>query len=293
MDRIKFSFEKSLFLAALPFFGYITAYNYEKGYLSFFNIPSLLIRLSLEDVIVATSVLVSGLFVFYYLFLTIIALFWKLINKSERGRTLKITLILFFIASPYIFIFNNITLLDKLIIALAMLLYLLFYEFGLPIIFQKGTLEERLVKENRAHEKATIVENYIFSKPKLKLFYLAILTLFYTSGLAFFAGVRDAGKQTDYLVFSDKDTYAVVRNYSDRIIVVKIDDKLKSLKENVRIISFTDNLNLRHETIGPLQKNEKKSLSTSLYSLIGNTISQVTNLLNSIFINARHTIIRK
>lgn len=96
MDKPKFKIEKGFLLATLPFAGYITAYAYEGGYLSFFGIPSFLIRLGLEEIIVATSVVVSGLSSLY-LVLAILYPFRNLRNRSTKRFAFFNSMLLFLV----------------------------------------------------------------------------------------------------------------------------------------------------------------------------------------------------
>lgn len=288
-----FNAGKGVFLAILPFVGYLTAYNYEKGYLSFFNIPSFLIRLGPEEIIVATSVLILGLFTLYP-FLAIIYPFRNLMGKSVKGRDLKIAIILFLFLSPIIFIFSNSSLSDKLIISLAIFLLLLFYKFGFPLLFFKGdSLDEKIVKAEKTEKKVGQIEDFIFSRPRLKTFYIVLLTIMFISLLAYSAGARDASNQREYLLFSDKDTYIIARTYTDKRIAVKIDAKSRFIKDNIRIISPADTLDLRLKTVGPLERGEKRNISVSLFGFAGNIVDQVLNFFKSILINIGQAIIRK
>lgn len=283
MSKFKLNVEKGLLLAILPFVGYITAYNYEKGYLSFFGVPSFLIRLGLEEIIVATSVLVLGLFALYP-FLAIIYPFRNLMGKSVGGRTLKITIILFLFLSPIIFIFNSSSLLDKLVTSLVIFLILLFYEFGFPYLFYKGSsLDEKIVKAEKTHKEVGQIEDFIFSRPQLNTLCILFFTIMFISFLADLAGVRDANNQKDYLLFSDNGTYAVIRTYADKKVAVEINSESKYIENNIRIISINDNLELRVEDIGPLKKDEKRSISASLFNFIGNTFNRMALFFQKYF----------
>ena len=146
MAKPRVNVEKGLFLAVLPFAGYFTAYSYEKGYLSFFGIPSFLIRLGLEEVIVATSVVIAGLFSLYLIF-AILYPFRNLLIKTAKGFAFLKSIIFFLVFFPSIFTFSTFSLLDKLVISLITFLFILFYQFGFPFLFYQGSsLEEKIIK---------------------------------------------------------------------------------------------------------------------------------------------------
>src|SRR5690242_6781417 len=47
----KVSIEKTFFISSLPFIGYLLAYIYQLAYYSFFNVPSIFIRVGIEEII--------------------------------------------------------------------------------------------------------------------------------------------------------------------------------------------------------------------------------------------------
>lgn len=292
MDKFRVNIEKSLFLAILPFAGYITAYNYEKGYLSFFGIPSFLIRLGLEEVIVATSVVAFGLFNLYLL-LTCLYPFRNLLGKNAKGRTFLISIPLFLFLFPFIFIFSSNSLLDKLIISLFIFFSILLWQFGFPFLFCQGSsLEEKIIKAEKADREVWKIEDFIFRKPQLRTLYIVFLALFGISILAHSAGVRDATEQKSYLLFSDSVTYALIKTYPDKKIAIEINKESKHIENNIRIIPTDDNLELNIESIGPLKKEERGSISASLFGFIENTANRIFLFFKSVFVNIKQAISR-
>jgi len=284
--------EKGVILALLPFVGYVTAYNYEKGYLSYFGIPSFLIRIGLEEVITAATVVLTGLFGLYYL-MAILYLFKDLLTKSAKGFTLFKSIVLFLFLYPFIFTFNSGILLDKLITSLAILFAILFWQFGFPIIFQRGnTLEEKIIKADKVDNEVCTIEDLILSRPKLKITYLTFIVILVFSGLASSAGSRDAAKQKDYLLFSNNGTYVVIRAYANKYIAVEINDKSKHIESRVKIIPADNDFELHLENIGPLNKEEGKSILASLFNFMENIFNKTVLFLRNILTTIKQAIFR-
>lgn len=293
MDKLKVNVEKGFLLAILPFAGYIIAYSYEKGYLSFFRVPSFLIRLGLEEVIVATSVVIAGLSIFY-LILMILYPFRKHISKSAKGFTFLKSIVLFLILSPFISTFSSDSLLDKLIVSYIIFLFILLWQFGFPLLFYKGSsLEEKIIRADKEKDEVGQIEDFIFSRPQLKTIYIIFLTIAYISLLAYKAGVNDASSQKDYLSFSDNtNTYIVVRTYVDKKIAIEISGESKHIENNMRVIFDDANLELNIENIGPLKKEEKRSISASTFSFIENIVNRIFLFFKSGFVNIKQAIRR-
>jgi hypothetical protein len=51
---------QALILAILPFYGYLLAFGYEGGYVSYFDVPEFLIKVTISQVIESTVILLAG-----------------------------------------------------------------------------------------------------------------------------------------------------------------------------------------------------------------------------------------
>lgn len=181
--------------------------------------------------------------------------------------------------------------LDKLIISLFVFFFILLLQFGFPLLFYGGrSLEEKITKADKARDKIGQIEDYIFSRPQLLAIFTIILATLYISGLAYSAGVRDAARQQDYLLFSDRATYILIRTYIDKKIALEVDKESKYIENNMRLIFADDNLELNKEKIGPLKKEEKRTISALLFNFIRNTVDKVTGFLAGTFVNVMRVV---
>jgi len=246
---------EGILVTSLPFIGYLTAYFFEKSYLSYYGIPSYLIKLSLDQIIASTSVIAIGLLITYYTFFSIVApLFYSLRENVIMKKLLPI--ILGFGGSlPFIITFSNATLLVKMLQSLVMFLILTFFNLGLMYVLVKDkALEQKTINTKINKTMRWRIMNNLFSKPKLRTFLQLFLITICAATLANLAGTKEASSQSDYLVFNTNSTYAVLRSYGEKLVSIRINLDSKTMGNEILILSNNKDLELKLESVGPLKK---------------------------------------
>ncbi len=90
---MRLNLKDTILIALLPFYGYIAAYAYEVGYLSSFNLPSLLAQVRIESLVIFTTSVILTLFALFALVNAVLPIY----KAQETYPILKI-----FIRDTYI-----------------------------------------------------------------------------------------------------------------------------------------------------------------------------------------------
>lgn len=251
----KFNIKESHIIAALPFIGYIAAYNYEKSYLSFFNIPSFFIKIGVEEIITATSAVTIALLVYYLALHLFLPFIFFIIKKTKNIAFIK-SMLLVLIMIP-LFVIGNTFSLNKIVIVLAFFLFAFLYFFRIPLLFffKGSTLKEKKTKADNLMRKFYIVETYVFSKPTLQTLLFLFLAVCTLSLFANRLGTYVSSRQKNYFVFSKNESCAVIRNYGDKLICIGVDQDSKSINNKVLILPVEEKLEFSLENLGPLVKS--------------------------------------
>jgi len=277
MSKPKFSLDKGALLALLPFVGYLLAYNYEKGFLSSFNIPASYVQVSVEAVIVSISSLALSLMIIYP-FIDVFAPILQLIDKSsEKGKAWFSTIILTLISCAFVFIFMSTTTINKIIISLSWFFCWIFYYFGVPLILsRKKTMEAKLREVNKIDKNVPSFIDFIWDKPVLFSYWSLFLLVFLFAFLAHMVGVKKAASEKQFLVYNKEEPYAILRTYRNYNLAVGYDKESKIINNKVLIIQNDTEIEYSSENIGPLtKKRDKITLSKSIGNVIGDLINKM------------------
>lgn len=250
------NFGKQLLLVILPFYGYLVAFIFEQGYISYFGIPSQLIRITIENIVLAIIGVFSGLSIYIFLsdfIAPIINVFYKG-RKNPIMKAVYITSIETIIISAIFLPFLNTTLLRKLLIFLGLALYLSFNNFIIPIIFAKKGLSfsQKLESEDKVVINRISLIN-IISQGDNRLSLLLIIAVVFLI-MSYQAGSYLASTQKDFLSFQiNGEKNVIIREYGQKYVAVEIDPETKIIENNITLIPYTTQIKFELEKIGPLK----------------------------------------
>lgn len=232
-----------ILIPTISYFGFSSSYYFEKGYLSFFNLPSGYIELSIETIIPSVTIL-------FKLFLGIFSLLAILYFESVTTSKLKPldTKLSKVIVGIYIIIFLTDLLQYKYFQEIASVLFIILIFSGLlgiVIFFLTKSSSTEQAKKRDLKEVISNHKNVLFDfllSPSIFLFIFLLLILNVINNIAFNAGVAVAKEQKSFQVYNYNSTnYAVIRKYKNSYISLAIDTKEKKLINKVLVKSTLEN----------------------------------------------------
>lgn len=252
----KLNIKESYIIPGLTFIGYIVAYNYEKAYLSFFNIPSFFIKIGVEEIIVAITSVTLFLMICYVVLRLFSPFIFFIIKKAEHVAFVKKSMLLIPII-VFLFFIGNTSSLNEKIIILIFFIFAFLYFFRIPLLFLfKGkNLKEKRIKANDLMRRLYMVETYVFSKSTPQTLLFIFLVSYILSLFANMLGTHLSSRQKHYFVFSKNENCAVVRNHGDKLICIGFDQDSKSINNKVLIFPVEEKLEFSWESLGPLEKS--------------------------------------
>ncbi len=237
--------DKSLVLAGLPFWGYSIAYVFEVGYLSFFNLPNYLIRLSIENVIVTTFILTLLISVYSFLIAEYIIfpiVLPGILNKQNPiDYSFRIIIAIYFIIYlPFLALSTNSDITQFITSSIFILITLLVYYFLFPIFLYKNkkiSYQNKVAELTKEDNRIITFMDFLLSQQALK-YTLGLLLIIVSLMLSFAIGKKYASIKSDFLIFTkDHKDFAIVQMYQNDKIGVEIDVKNKKIKKSFLILN--------------------------------------------------------
>jgi hypothetical protein len=234
----------SVILAAIPAAGYWSAYLYERGYCSYFQIPATLIEVSLNSVLSSTLYLVGCLAVLM-LVVDIIRRMMDGVSDTIKFTAYKLIFVYFLIGGMAVV--SNIS---ETTVRLALLLTagpIVWMDIIWPLWTQrktKGLANKVAAAKENYHKFDSILDialKLIGSVPAVIL-----AALYFVSLLSFFMGGFNAKTESEFLVSSAFEDRVLIRHYGASWIAMKYDvdtgttqpDFLVVRDDNVKEISI-------------------------------------------------------
>lgn len=252
-DKKKTFITEGIVLATVPLIAYITSYEYESGFLGYFDIPKYFIKIDFLNVLIISA----PILIFLILCFALIDIIYRLF--SDRGLITKkvilcTPLFLMFLLSFFIYGINN---WKEWKYYLALFLLIILFEFGpsFKIRLKFKSFEE----EEKARKRSSGLFGIIGNKLG-PLGFLIFYCLFFIFFIANNIGRSQAIRQTKYLIINSNTQTVVLRIYDDILITSDIvDSKTKTINNNFSIkkISCINELNFSQEYIGPLHLERK------------------------------------
>jgi len=245
----------TVLVAIFSLLGYLIAFFYEYGYLGYFHIPKQLIEVSLINILIGTVATLGTMF----LLLTVLNIFSQigLLNtKTALGRSRNFALM--YVAYAVIMLLIYQTAWKQWLWVLIVAAVILIIEFLWPFIFQKDkkTLEEKFLAQEKIERE--VLTNDLFGRisekmgrSMLQFLFLSVVLL----SIAFNMGRSEALNQTSFVLLGLNSNKAVIRIYSQNLIVIEFDRESKRVANSFLLINrdnFDESTPLITEEIGPL-----------------------------------------
>lgn len=260
-------------ISFITLYGYIVAYTYEVGYLSYFNLPPFLVRIGIES-IVRSSLITTYVILTAYVSFKIFVFFFSSLYSSKRKthhtrESIYLSAILLILNIPFVVAIaqNN---LDIAIFS-GLILFTYFLIFIFLSIFVENLLPNNIKAIYLMGKSLDFLkfEKKIFSKTQIVIVFLLIVLILYSTVLSKLLGRRDAFNEGEFLTFSsDEETYIIVRKYEDRLIAVNINKENNMLNNKYMLISSGIELRGETKTIGPIRNAGEFSISKYFENLI-------------------------
>jgi hypothetical protein len=279
----KISITEGLFLGYASACTYLFAFYYEQGFASNFDIPTRLIRVSLENVLTFGTIFI-GLMVVAFPLINIISLFWPDKIHPEVLYRLRPVVFVAIIAIIQILLYGYSNWKSWIFYPLLFVVYF-FIEFLLPLLTQRKTKGylNKLIAQGELDESRSGVFHHIATYMG-RSGLLLVLIFFIGINLSWSVGNAMAKSQREFLVTNTSPKLVVLQIYGDYFICVPFDKQSKKVFTDFKILKMTENSNIVFslEEIGPLKiaqnPHTKNQIQTPLVTLTPAPEIQITNL---------------
>lgn len=264
----RFQLSEAVLLAGASAVAYLFAFLYERGFTSFFGIPTQFVNVSLVTLLIFGA----GVFTLLILTLGLIDMFFPFMPKHPylAHYIPRLTLQLF------IFILIPIVLLEGhrwrlFVFMFGAWLGTVFLMLILPLITKrkrgdwKKIYDAEMEREIQQSPPGPGLYNLIGNRYGLKNLSLSVFMIFYCSLLASMAGEAQAMNQQNFLVLNTTPEMVVLRVYGENIICAPFDRTAKEVKKGFLILKMAEDskLIMNLETVGPLKPVEKLTSETA------------------------------
>ena len=260
-------------ISFITLYGYIVAYAYEVGYLSYFDLPDFLVRIGIES-IVRSSVITTYVILTIYVSLKIFVFFFSSLSSSEREtnhtrESIYLSAIILILNIPFVVAIAQNTLDIAIFSGLILFAYFLIFIF-LSIFVEN--LSPNNIKAIYVMGKSLDFfkfEKKIFSKTQIVIVFFLIILILYSVVLSKLLGRSGASRESEFLTFSsNEETYIIVRKYEDRFIAVNINKENRTLNNKYMLIASGIELRGETKTIGPIRNAGEFSISRYFENLV-------------------------
>lgn len=236
--------DTTFLIAFISVLGYFTAFNYQKGFKSFYGIDEIFLSdITITQILISIASII-GVFIFFYPFYPIIQSVF-ILDKTKERWILSRYIVKYWIASPLLiaiflkFYFN---------INLNTVLYVLivYYFFSvpqllIPSIFTEGKNYIQKLRRNILED----VEPPFMEKLKFKLqsvrnvIILGLLFIMLIGSFAHLLGYANALKKDTYYIFEHQNqTYLIISNYNESVIIAPFDKDKNTMYSSYIIIEL-------------------------------------------------------
>jgi hypothetical protein len=238
--------------------GYKIAYNYNLGYMLYYNIPGNLIEITIPGILNSITVVLSSIVTLIALINVVPILLPE--GETPLGKSIKRLLILvtcFFILS-YLSSFEF----NVVIMLLIVLLFFILIELILPLLFHikvKG-YQNKLSAASEGDKKISDIFSLIARKFGIKnfMFIFCFIILLLSSPYYESLGEKGASNQKEYLtvtVFSVP--YVIINTYKDYYIMLKVNRQNLTFENSFLLMKQDDeklkNKKFKYEELGKLR----------------------------------------
>lgn len=235
----QFISDNSLIIAMVPLLGYLLAYAYDSGYLSYCDVPSIFIQVDLVRVLKASLAVALALFLLVCVvgFARVLLLhahpFWRIVGKAVViGIFLGLLLVLDISATQ-----NDLKRIGGLM-GIFILLDLIPPAFSkIPDKNYWKNYWVRVSSQLDSDAKSSSLDkNASFLSKVIGFSILILFSFMFVNSL----GMREAKSQTDWWVLKDRPDMLIVTTYGDTVILKKINPTTKETMDDVEIIKISE-----------------------------------------------------
>jgi len=210
---------------------YLAALLYEVGYLKSANIPFYFINLN-STYIAWMIIGTSSLIILMYIVDVVITPFYlgmrDSFGKSEVSYSIFKIFFIAILVLPFVMI-GNTNILEVIKFSLGFLVLSLFYEFGMPMLFQhsENTLEGKMHAERQRNISQKSFTEHLIGIDYSKFFLMGCMVVLILLGVHNL-GKTEANIVKDYPTFLvDNTKYVLLRKYNDQSIFLEVDNNNK------------------------------------------------------------------
>jgi hypothetical protein len=248
---------------ALPFIGYFMAFVYQWSYIDYFNLPSFLIKISVEDVVRSTGTLIMVLLVasMVVLYGYPLIMSWR---RHDKTSFIGVIFALVFAAQSFYDLFSSemlkTILVHMVMIALAFFrTFLLFHIITFSIkkvwkIEKLGTKDIRLGArkyQNRVNLYEGHILNFLFYSSYSPFLGILIISVFLISAFSLI-GFHNAEYKRNYLTFRRSGSkYILIEKY-DLLVAAKISGS--TITRDILLLNTASDFEFKQEYLPNLHK---------------------------------------
>jgi hypothetical protein len=278
------SIETTFLVASLPFIGYLMAYWYQFGFYRYLDVPTMLIKVGIEDVIrVVTPVMALVIFVIFLLVLFRLGAPPKPPQKPQKltyyPTVFVVALVCVFLITFIVYSLQQ-TLVIKIVMSVILVLIFIlvallprFYFPDAKTFALAISSYNKIIKEK--NEKSQGEDSTTENNKKLFPFELIPESKTHSYGVYFFAiivlclvslilGWDHASSKDMFLIHTDDlmNEYIIIGPYNDNMVSVMIDKERKTASQ-IKLLSVSDGVNLSYKYTGLINAYKKAEKTTT------------------------------
>lgn len=236
----------NILLIAAPFIGYLWVYNYEIGFLSFYDVPKEVIDITFINIL---DNLLEILFLYFILIIFTFYIFNIISSNFRLGFLLLITLYYFliYVFVPSYFVENKLWKQFIFVTIFYLIIFIL-----IPIIQNKKgkNIKEKLAIQDEIDDKNSLTG--ILANKYPIIYFLIFLTIVGTK-ISFFAGFKEASEKVNYMLIEEPEKFVVIRKY-ENLLILSILKESKIIENNMVFTTMNKitPIKFTSKEIGPL-----------------------------------------
>lgn len=245
------SISRGIILTLIPFAGYVIAFAFKYGYLSYFGLPIQFVTVNLETVLLAIAVLTISFLPLFWIYQIIVIMFSWIDRNNPIHRALWRVLAAIIIFLPTFTIFAQGSYLKRALVFFAVIALFVAGEFGWPLLSDRKqkTYREKMGAAQVRDDSIEDIPSIIMKTPARTLLFL-LMFLFLLSFYADLAGTKTASSQKTFLSF-EQDGYEYV--LLQRNIAVSFDQDNKQIGKDFLLLSENKDSEVQVSELGPLK----------------------------------------
>lgn len=254
---------EGLLIAVASAGAYLLAFYYEKGFTSYFKIPTHFVNVSLATIFIIVALAISFLLFIFPIADFIFQLIRGLHPVLYPSIATLLIVSLFSVIHLYLFGLSNWALFIFHLVMLG-LVALLF--FVLPVVTRrKGNFIERIEEQQKRDRSVIGLYDVIasrFGRDTLLIIAFSILSINFAEN----AGEAQAMKRVEFLVINTEPEMVVLQVYGDNMICAPFNRETKEVQTKFTVIKIAEDskMALNLEKVGPLRPVASKTIPANV-----------------------------